>query len=156
MEGKTIEDLDPPSQANTYSLTLFPTHSTCSNPNLCSPTNQLACESGDLTSKHGALLLPQQAGQSLRAVFTDPNLPLSGASSTLVLQIQPVGGAMTSSQNSVCTEQGEAMVVDAPVEPPPAPPTTAPPTTAGTTRATQNGTCRYMYMYIHVCQEVLV
>jgi len=44
-----------------------------SNPSLCSASNPLACSAGDLTSKHGAL-----SPGVTRAVFTDPNLPLSG------------------------------------------------------------------------------
>ena len=98
-----------------------------SNSGICSPTNQLACAAGDLTSKHGALLLPQQAGSSLRAVFTDSNLPLSGpgavfqqtSGSTPLLLIQQMDGTMTLPQNVICEPGGSAMLVAAPVEPPP-------------------------------------
>lgn len=48
----------------------------CSNSLLCSRTNQLACETGDLTGKHGPLQIPATADGILRAVFTDANLPL--------------------------------------------------------------------------------
>ena len=47
-----------------------------SNPSLCSTSTQLVCKAGDLTGKHGTLLIPRTAGSNLRAVYTDANLPL--------------------------------------------------------------------------------
>ena len=100
-----------------------------SNSTLCSPTRQLACPAGDLSSKHGRLLIPQAAGSTLRAVYTDANLPLSGLPTPDSvfgeaglpvgwLYIWPVGG---SSSPSVCQQSAAAAIVDAP-------PTDAPPT----------------------------
>ena len=51
-------------------------HPLYSNPSLCSTSAQLACGAGDLTGKHGPLLIPPAANGYLRAVYTDANLPL--------------------------------------------------------------------------------
>ena len=92
-----------------------------SNPTLCSSTRQLACPAGDLSSKHGRLLIPQAAGSTLRAVYTDANLPLSGLPTPDSvfgeaglpvgwLYILPVG---VSSSPSVCQQSATATIVDA-------------------------------------------
>ncbi|OWF38323.1 Superoxide dismutase [Cu-Zn], chloroplastic [Mizuhopecten yessoensis] len=49
----------------------------------CNPNNQLRCELGDLSGKHGKLNVRTQLGGKTRMFFTDTDLPLSGPNSVL-------------------------------------------------------------------------
>ena len=101
---------------------------------LCSPSQQLACEVGDLSGKHGNLLIPKAAGSVFRAVFTDANLPLSarpglntifGTNRLGRLYITP-GQAAGGTSPAVCAQSNAASFVAAP--PTDATPTDATPT----------------------------
>lgn len=92
-----------------------------SNPQLCSTTQQLACQVGNLAGKHGNLSIPRAAGSTFRAVYADPNLPLSGrpglesvfgGSLTGRLYLWPAAGGDAS--NSVCQQSSSAVIVEAP------------------------------------------
>jgi len=96
-----------------------------SNPALCTRDMPLACSSGDLTAKHGTLDLPLDQNGMFRAVFTDPNLPLTGpqspfdpASSPPALLVQPMSGGGSQSGDAACV-----VAVDVSEPPPSAPPT---------------------------------
>lgn len=102
-------------------------HTFYSNPSLCSNTTQLACETGDLTGKHGTLLIPRAANRYLRAVYTDANLPLHtrpgldsvfGQDRNGHLYISPRGGDQSP---VVCAQSNAAVALEAPA-------TDAPPT----------------------------
>ena len=88
---------------------------------MCSTTQQLACQVGNLAGKHGNLLIPQAAGSTFRAVYADANLSLSGrpglesvfgGSLTGRLYLWPAGGRDAS--NSVCQQSSAAVIVEAP------------------------------------------
>ena len=105
----------------------FHTFYSSSTPSLCSRSAQHACVTGDLTSKHGTLLIPQAANGYLRAVYTDANLPLhtlTGLDSIFEqnrnghLFIFPTGGDQSP---IVCAQSSAAVALEAP-------PTDAPPT----------------------------
>lgn len=92
-----------------------------SNPQLCNTMQQLACQVGNLSGKHGNLLIPRDAGSTFRAVYADTNLPLSGrpglesvfgGSLTGRLYLRPVAGGDAS--NSVCQQSTAAVIVEAP------------------------------------------
>ena len=102
---------------------------------MCSSTQQLACGAGDLTGKHGNLLIPQAANGYLRAVYTDINLPLHthpgldsvfGQDRNGHLYISPAGGDPTP---VVCAQSSAAVALEAP--------TTDAPPTDGATSITQ-------------------
>ena len=87
---------------------------------LCSPSQQLACENGDLSGKHGNLLIPKAANTVFRAVFTDANLPLSarpglntifGTNRQGRLYITPAAG---DNSPAVCAQSNAASFVAAP------------------------------------------
>jgi len=108
-------------------------------PSLCSTTTQLACVTGDLTGKHGTLLIPQAANGYLRAVYTDANLPLHtrpgldsvfGQDRNGYLYISPAGG---DTSPAVCAQSNAAVALEAPATD--APPTEPP--TDGATPITQ-------------------
>ena len=110
-------------------------HTFYSNLSLCATSSQLACEAGDLTRKHGTLLIPQATNGYLRAVYTDANLPLHthpgldsvfGQNRNGHLYISPMGGDPSP---VVCARSNAAALVEAP-------PTDEPPTD-GTTPVTQ-------------------
>lgn len=113
-------------------MTLFCTiHSFYSVSSLCSSTQQLACGAGDLTRKHGNLLIPQAANGYLRAVYTDTNLPLHtrpgldsvfGQDRNGHLYISPAGGDPSP---VVCAQSSAAVALEAPA-------TDAPPTDGAT------------------------
>ena len=89
---------------------------------LCSTTQQLACQVGNLSGKHGNLLIPQTAGRAFRAVYADANLPLSGRpglesvfdgslTGRLYLRPEAAGG---DASTSVCQQSSAAVIVEAP------------------------------------------
>lgn len=103
-------------------------HAFCSAPDasLCTTTTQLACVTGDLTGKHGSLLIPRAANGYLRAVYTDANLPLHtrpgldsvfGPGRNGHLYISPAGGDPSP---VVCAQSNAAVALEAPAtdEPP--------------------------------------
>ncbi|KAJ8317087.1 hypothetical protein KUTeg_004991 [Tegillarca granosa] len=49
----------------------------------CKPSNQLRCELGDLSGKHGKLTIRSSSGGMQRAFYTDIDAPLSGPNSFL-------------------------------------------------------------------------
>ena len=111
-------------------------HTFYSNLSLCTTSSQLACEAGDLTRKHGTLLIPQAANGYLRAVYTDANLPLHtrpeldsvfGQNRNGYLYISPMGGDPSP---VVCAQSNAAALVEAP--PTDEPPTDEPPTDGAT------------------------
>ena len=93
-------------------------HTFYSTPSLCTASAQLACGAGDLTGKHGTLLIPRAANGYLRAVYTDANLPLhtrpelnSVFGQNGYLYISPTGG---DSSPVVCAQSNAAAVLEAP------------------------------------------
>jgi hypothetical protein len=72
------DDYSQPIDCNLLSVSL---QAPLENEGLCELGHQLACSGGDLTSKHGSLVISSSDG--IRAVYTDPYLPLSGPQSII-------------------------------------------------------------------------
>ena len=98
-------------------ILLLVSHST---PSLCSTSTQVACEAGDLTGKHGTLLIPKTAGRKIRAVYTDTNLPLHtlpgldsifGWGRNGYLYITPAARTISS---AVCARSNGALILNGP------------------------------------------
>ena len=112
----------------------------------CSTNNPLLCDAGDLTTKHGPLNIPRTP-RLFRAVFTDPNLPLSGPTSPfsesnggdmVSFLVQPRDGA-TGSEVVAC--DGAAQIVPPTMPPPP----TTPPVTGMTTALPSSSNGKYCH-----------